>query len=125
METLINENGAVIIMIRKWLPSDEANNLCNYLATSIQWGHNGYTTNDTGRRIFSLVEGQTNNKDPSYKDSHDMKDYPCILRLKERIEKESGAKFNFCLLNEYRDGSCSIGYHADKEVIGSSNPAVV
>lgn len=48
---------------------------------------------------------------------------PTLLEIKERIEAVQGA-YNYCLLNRYRSGSDSMGWHADDEpemgnVIGS------
>jgi alkylated DNA repair dioxygenase AlkB len=46
-----------------------------------------------------------------------------LLEIKERIEQVRG-KYNYCLLNRYRSGSDSMGWHADDEpemgnIIGS------
>jgi len=38
-----------------------------------------------------------------------------LLQLKKLVEDIAGCKFNFCLLNYYRDGNDSIGAHRDKE----------
>jgi alkylated DNA repair dioxygenase AlkB len=48
---------------------------------------------------------------------------PILLEIKERIEAVHG-EYNYCLLNRYRSGSDSMGWHADDEpevgnVIGS------
>ncbi len=48
---------------------------------------------------------------------------PIFLEIKARIETVQG-KYNYCLLNRYRSGSDSVGWHADDEpglanVIGS------
>jgi alkylated DNA repair dioxygenase AlkB len=48
---------------------------------------------------------------------------PALLELKELIEAVNG-EYNYCLLNRYRSGSDSMGWHADNEpemgnVIGS------
>jgi len=40
---------------------------------------------------------------------------PVLARLQDRISAESGAAYNSCLANLYRDGSDSIGYHSDNE----------
>jgi alkylated DNA repair dioxygenase AlkB len=40
---------------------------------------------------------------------------PELLNIKTIIENEIATKFNSCLLNYYRDGKDSIGYHADDE----------
>mgnify|MGYP001067357486 FL=1 len=39
-----------------------------------------------------------------------------LLKMKEKIEKEFvGDKFNYALVNYYRDGTDYIGFHSDKE----------
>jgi len=48
---------------------------------------------------------------------------PALLEIKEKIEAVQG-HYNYCLLNRYRSGSDSMGWHADDEpemgnVIGS------
>ena len=44
--------------------------------------------------------------------------------LKERLEKESQSTFTTCLLNLYRDGQDSNGWHADDEKELGQNPAI-
>jgi alpha-ketoglutarate-dependent dioxygenase alkB family protein 2 len=39
-----------------------------------------------------------------------------VLLLKKLVEDLTGVKFNFCLLNYYRNGNDYIGAHRDKEV---------
>ncbi len=40
---------------------------------------------------------------------------PSVLMLRERLERELSARFNSVLLNLYRDGEDSLGWHADDE----------
>ncbi len=40
---------------------------------------------------------------------------PAVLELRRRIELMSGARFNSVLLNRYRDGRDSLGWHAEGE----------
>lgn len=39
----------------------------------------------------------------------------CILNIKNRVEEKTGFKFNFCLVNMYKDENSSIGLHSDSE----------
>ncbi|ORY77693.1 hypothetical protein BCR37DRAFT_336799, partial [Protomyces lactucae-debilis] len=39
----------------------------------------------------------------------------CLKELKNLMERETGERFNFCLLNYYKDGKDSISYHSDDE----------
>jgi alkylated DNA repair dioxygenase AlkB len=50
--------------------------------------------------------------------------HPLLLKLKIRIELFSGLKFNSALLNYYRDGNDSMGWHRDNEKELGSNPAI-
>lgn len=43
----------------------------------------------------------------------DLEDF--LLELKLKVEKDSGYEFNHLLLNRYRDGNDSMGWHADDE----------
>jgi len=47
-----------------------------------------------------------------------------LQTIKEDIEKFSGEKFNTVLLNLYRDGSDSNGWHSDDEKELGKNPAI-
>ena len=40
---------------------------------------------------------------------------PALLALRQRLEAATGARFNSVLLNLYRDGRDSMGWHADDE----------
>jgi alkylated DNA repair dioxygenase AlkB len=40
---------------------------------------------------------------------------PAVLALKARIEEAAGVRFNSVLLNRYRDGRDSMGWHSDNE----------
>jgi alkylated DNA repair dioxygenase AlkB len=49
---------------------------------------------------------------------------PQLLSLKSRIEEISGERFNSVLINLYRDGSDSNGWHADNEKELGLNPLI-
>jgi alkylated DNA repair dioxygenase AlkB len=40
---------------------------------------------------------------------------PAVLEIRDRLVSATGALFNSCLANLYRDGSDSMGYHSDDE----------
>ena len=40
---------------------------------------------------------------------------PALMRLRRKLEQEIGAEFNSVLLNAYRDGQDSMGWHSDDE----------
>lgn len=47
-----------------------------------------------------------------------------LLQLKYKLESELGTSFTSCLLNLYRDGRDSNGWHADNETALGSNPTI-
>lgn len=49
---------------------------------------------------------------------------PLLLKIKEKIEKETAYSFNSVLVNYYRDGNDSNGWHADNEKELGENPII-
>ena len=49
---------------------------------------------------------------------------PTLLKIKKHIERITGEEFNVCLLNLYRDGNDSNGWHADNEKSLGKNPTI-
>ncbi len=47
-----------------------------------------------------------------------------LLLIKEKVESECSVKFTTCLLNLYRDGKDSNGWHADNEKELGKNPVI-
>ena len=47
-----------------------------------------------------------------------------LLFIKKRIEKEAGVVFTNCLLNLYRTGKDSVGWHQDNEPELGQNPII-
>lgn len=49
---------------------------------------------------------------------------PLLKKIKSKIEQDSGHRFNTVLLNLYRDGQDSNGWHADNEKELGKNPVI-
>jgi alkylated DNA repair dioxygenase AlkB len=49
---------------------------------------------------------------------------PTLQEIRRRVEEASGAPFNSLLLNLYRDGRDSIGFHSDDEPELGVNPVI-
>jgi alkylated DNA repair dioxygenase AlkB len=49
---------------------------------------------------------------------------PALLKVRRRVEDAAGLPFNSLLLNYYRNGQDSIGYHTDAEPELGINPAI-
>jgi alkylated DNA repair dioxygenase AlkB len=50
---------------------------------------------------------------------------PLLADIRARVEAEVGQKMNGLLLNLYRDGQDSMGWHSDDEAVLGRNPVVV
>ncbi len=50
--------------------------------------------------------------------------HPLVAQLRERIETATGERFNSVLLNLYRDGQDSMGFHADDEPELGARPVI-
>lgn len=44
--------------------------------------------------------------------------------LQDRLEQETGAVFNSCLLNLYRSGRDHMSYHSDNEALYGAQPVI-
>lgn len=49
---------------------------------------------------------------------------PLLNDLRKRVAKAASAEFSTCLLNLYRDGNDSNGWHADNEAALGTNPVI-
>ena len=49
---------------------------------------------------------------------------PGLAALRDRLEEDCGERFNCALLNHYRDGNDTMGYHSDDEPALGDNPTV-
>lgn len=49
---------------------------------------------------------------------------PDLIELKKKVEEKSESKFNFVLLNWYRNGQDSMGWHSDDEKELGPNPII-
>jgi alkylated DNA repair dioxygenase AlkB len=47
-----------------------------------------------------------------------------LLEIKEKVETQIGSEFSHVLLNYYRDGQDSMGWHRDNEAVLGPNPTI-
>jgi len=47
-----------------------------------------------------------------------------LLEIKKKVETQIGAEFSHVLLNYYRDGQDSMGWHRDNEAVLGTNPTI-
>lgn len=50
--------------------------------------------------------------------------HPAVAGLRDELVSETGCRFNCALLNLYRDGTDSMGWHADDEPELGTNPII-
>ena len=105
-------------LISNWLEKDNANNLCNNLKNKLEWEQpmiKLYGKKHLVPRLVSFIS----NKGISYSYSgiiHIGKGWPdCLIPLLNQVREYCKVDFNGCLLNLYRDGEDSMGWHADNE----------
>ncbi len=110
-----------------FLNSSQATSLFNLLYKNINWQQDTikvYGKNFLQPRLTHLF---ANNKLPYSYSNITM--YPSIFplslkKIKEEVEKLANCKFTTCLLNLYRNGQDSNGWHADNEKELGVNPII-
>lgn len=118
---------AEIFYLPRFLDSSASADLFQHLMVETAWQHDSITifgkTHPQPRLTAFYAAG-----DLSYSYSNlKLKTFPwteTLLNLKNKIEKIADAKFNCVLLNLYRDGKDSNGWHADNEKELGINPAI-
>ena len=105
----------------------EANKYFNLLKKEFQWRQDNI-------KIFGKIYPQprltalyaNNNKSYSYSNikMHPITFTPTLFDIKSKIEKRLNSQFTSCLLNLYRNGQDSNGWHADNEKELGLNPVI-
>ena len=105
----------------------ESKKYFNILRKEIQWQQDNI-------KIFGKIYPQprltalyaNNNKSYSYSNitMHPTLFTPTLFEIKSKIEKQINLNFTSCLLNLYRDGNDSNGWHADNEKELGLNPTI-
>ena len=139
IEYLINENGAIVIIIRNWLSNSFE--LCKKLQDKIPWRQDSIVrptkTYKIPRRIFFAGDENVNNYTYDkmsfpVENWFNNENYSDIEEIRTMIEKDEtiteivglNLRYDSCLLNEYATGKNSIGFHSDKEALGPKNAVV-
>lgn len=123
MKTIELTDGGLILYVEDFLPTDLADRCFADLRDHYPWEQKpGIFGHMQPRLICSYGD-----EGVSYKYSGSVYTAlswtPTLLEIKKKIEAVQGV-YNFCLANRYRNGSDSMGWHADNEpemgnVIGS------
>ena len=118
------EDGGVLIYFPRFFAKDEADALFASLQKAIAWEQ------EKGRfgRPFPRLTALYADEGVVY--TYSGVTYPSLVwtaelnAVRRRVEQAAGAPLNSVLLNRYRDGSDSIGWHADDEPELGVNPIV-
>jgi alkylated DNA repair dioxygenase AlkB len=117
--------GGFIRFIPEWLPREEADALLAWLLASAEWDH--AVLQLFGREVHE-PRLSTWFADRAYTYSGrtlSERAWPePVAALRRRIEKAAREPFNSVLVNRYRSGRDSMGFHADAEPELGRNPVV-
>jgi alkylated DNA repair dioxygenase AlkB len=118
------EDGGVLIYFPRFFPNDEADALFAALQKDIAWKQEKGRFGRSFPRLTALYA------DEGVVYTYSGVTYPSLVwtaeldAVRRRVERAAGGPFNSVLLNRYRDGSDSIGWHADNEPELGVNPIV-
>ncbi|WCO00771.1 alpha-ketoglutarate-dependent dioxygenase AlkB family protein [Psychroserpens ponticola] len=126
-KTVLKLPNAELIYIPNFLNQHKANYFFEYLKLNVAWQHDDITIfGKTYKQPRLTALYAENNASYSYSN---ITMYPKpftseVLEIKHYIEKESRHKFTSALINLYRDGNDSNGWHADNEKELGENPII-
>ncbi len=123
MQTFELQDGGLILFDNYWLPADEADRYFSDLRNQCVWEHKPGIFGHMQPRLIASYGDPGVSYRYSGVDNAALPWTVTLLEIKQRIEAVQG-EYNYCLLNRYRSGSDSMGWHADDEpemgnVIGS------
>lgn len=116
-----------IIEYPDFWPSDSADNILNQLLSELSWRTDSITL--YGRRIpIPRLQCWMGESHCNYKYSGismaPLPWVPAITEIRNRIQRAAGTLFNCVLINQYRNGRDSNGWHADDEKILGNAPII-
>ncbi len=122
-----NLPNAELIYIPNFFSKQEADSYFKIIETDTNWRHDDITVfgkTDKQPRLTALF-GETN-QPYGYSNNvmHPKPFTPNIKTIKQRVEGTAHYKFNTVLINLYRDGNDSNGWHADNEKELGKNPVI-
>jgi len=121
----IQLDGGELLLIRQAFPPETANRLFFSLRDHIQWSQDEIVMG--GRRV-RIPRLQAWYGDAAYRYSGlSMKPLawtPVLLDIKQTVEVLTKARFNSALLNLYRNGCDSVGWHSDDEPELGATPVI-
>ena len=118
---------AELIYIPNFIGKEQADFYFDTLKNSIDWQHDDITVFGKTYKQPRLTALYAENDQPYSYSNISMLPKPFtaeLLQIKQNIEKEANHHFTSVLLNLYRDGQDSNGWHADNEKELGKNPVI-
>lgn len=118
------DGGGMITYLPAFIAPREADRLLAALRDTIAWKQ------ERGRFGLPFPRLTALYGDPGFTYTYSGTTYACLLwtedlaRLRQRVEEAAATTMNSVLLNRYRDGRDSMGFHADDEPELGKNPIV-
>lgn len=119
MERKLLDQGGLVDYDSTFISEQEADRLLDFLKSHITWEQKFY--HYYGKQVAQPRLTAWYADDPGMKYSYSgvtqtvLPWLPELIELKKKIEATTGWQYNSVLLNFYRDGSDSVGLHADNE----------
>ena len=118
---------ASIIYYPNFFSTEESDILFNTLQKEIPWQQDDikvYGKVYPQPRLTALFGNEGKSYSYSNITMHPHKWSPLLMSIKEKVEKATEAMYSTVLLNYYRDGKDSNGWHADNEKELGTNPII-
>lgn len=126
-ERIALADGGYLVLFEDWLAREQTDALFAELRRSVPWEQR--TLQMFGRTVMQprLTAWYG---DPGAEYAYSGLHYTPLAwseplrRVRERVERTCAHRFNSVLLNFYRDGNDSVGFHADREPELGTNPVI-
>jgi len=126
-KTIFNLPQADLVYFSSFYTTAEANRLFNDLLQQVLWQQDDITLFGKTHKQPRLTALYNDNNKPYTYSGITMKSHifnELLLNIKNKVESVSKHKFNSVLINLYRDGNDSNGWHADNEKELGINPSI-
>ncbi|MDA9551984.1 alpha-ketoglutarate-dependent dioxygenase AlkB [Flavobacteriaceae bacterium] len=127
MQINLNLKDAEVFYYPNYFTKNESMSLFQILTTETLWQQDDIKVFGKTYKQPRLTSLYGSNKRPySYSNitMHPHKFSSTLLKIKSKIEDTTNEIFTTCLLNQYRDGQDSNGWHADDEKELGQNPVI-
>ena len=114
MDSIELANGGLLLYDENFLPTDLADRYFVNFRDSLAWEQKPGIFGHMQPRLTTSYGDEGVNYRYSGTVNHALQWTATLIEIKQRIEEVRG-DYNFCLLNRYRSGADSMGWHSDDE----------